>query len=1089
MGTSANTGASFTHTWVSGGTYVLEVTVSDGLGGISRQTVPVLVRDPLQTFSAVVSGGTADLSGVASSGTLLVAVGERGEIRCSVDGSLWSSRSIANAPNLNFEAVGWGGGCFVAVGGDYSQQSRAWFGVVYASRDGEVWTKVHSVPPSNEVFGSILRAVAYGDGRWVATGYGGTVVASEDGTNWNAETLPSLTPQDVVSGVAFGAGKFVAVGHVFSSDEQSGTPRVWTRFGAGWSLQALSGSGLSSWQDFRRISFVSDRWIAGGFHSKLRISRDGGVSFSSTRSEEEEMRFAVFSDEAFFVLASDGYVNSGAAVNPLPVGVVSFDGKNWSRLELSEELKAARAGTVFGGRVYAVGDGGRVWRTDSPLRMLRHPVSQTVSQFQSATFSALAAGSGALSYQWYWGDIPLPGETGMVLTVRGVNADVAGDYWVMVSDESGKAVPSLRATLSLGEPAGVNLVRGLESVGVVEGGGVVLRVECSFSSSPVTFVWRRNGIRLPPGGGDTLTLRGVGLEDEGWYEVRVVVGEAGSTQTLSSEAYVHVYPNGGSALRRRPFITRQPEGVVLMAGGLAELSAEAVDVPETSSGLSYQWLRDGRKLDGQTAPTLRIPHVKESDSGTYHVRISGEEGSVVSAPATVTVLGTRVASGAFFENPMPSGSRWIGEPFQIKPALVSGAVSFQWYRNGIALSGGTGAVLNVPPARMGAWDRFQLWVAGPDGAGTLSEASGLDTFDYSGWKGTFEGALRDVEGGIHGRATVTVSSGGVVSGAFFWQTMVHRFVGALGPGGEIAGDLRGWPLSIARYSVAMDWENGTVTVELGRAGGELHAAAACERAMVKRSNGLANLPFERPFSAECVVGSGSGVLQNYQGPLCVGGGRVERLGTAWIWGRMADGGMWTSASRWLIPGKAVCFGRVMNRPGPSAGWVGGMLAILPDSAEASLLEWTRPATAAAAIWKTGFSVRLEPVFSDYSPAALGGASPWASALGLNLVTRSPEGAEVTVPIDWSPATVALDAIPTEGAFAPLRLRLDKARGVVEGFSGEAGALGRYRWTGLLMQSGPGISPLIRGFVRRGEWIAPFECRPQTAPEAVRGAGK
>src|SRR6516162_9143776 len=59
------------------------------------------------------------------------------------------------------------------------------------------------------------------------------------------------------------------------------------------------------------------------------------------------------------------------------------------------------------------------------------PSDQTVCPGQTAQFSVSATGT-ALTYQWYFGNSQLIGQTSNVLTLNGVTAANAGAYRVVV---------------------------------------------------------------------------------------------------------------------------------------------------------------------------------------------------------------------------------------------------------------------------------------------------------------------------------------------------------------------------------------------------------------------------------------------------------------------------------------------------------------------------------------------------------------------------------------------------------------------------------------------------------------------------------
>ena len=82
-----------------------------------------------------------------------------------------------------------------------------------------------------------------------------------------------------------------------------------------------------------------------------------------------------------------------------------------------------------------------------------------------------------------------------------------------------------------------------------------------------------------------------------------------------------------------PVITNQPSPRVVSAGGSFTLS---VGVSGTGP-LQYQWRRNGVLLAGATNATLEISHTSLAQAGRYDVVVTGPEGTVVSAAASVLV--------------------------------------------------------------------------------------------------------------------------------------------------------------------------------------------------------------------------------------------------------------------------------------------------------------------------------------------------------------------------------------------------------------------------------------------------------------------
>jgi hypothetical protein len=84
---------------------------------------------------------------------------------------------------------------------------------------------------------------------------------------------------------------------------------------------------------------------------------------------------------------------------------------------------------------------------NTPPFILVQPQDRSALPGEIVVFKVVANGSVPLSYQWFFGPDPLPGETGPTLTVSFDFPDQGGDYRVVVSNDAG-SVTSDAATLS-----------------------------------------------------------------------------------------------------------------------------------------------------------------------------------------------------------------------------------------------------------------------------------------------------------------------------------------------------------------------------------------------------------------------------------------------------------------------------------------------------------------------------------------------------------------------------------------------------------------------------------------------------------------
>ncbi|MBM3851737.1 MAG: hypothetical protein FJ399_01125, partial [Verrucomicrobia bacterium] len=101
-----------------------------------------------------------------------------------------------------------------------------------------------------------------------------------------------------------------------------------------------------------------------------------------------------------------------------------------------------------------------------------------------------------------------------------------------------------------------------------------------------------------------------------------------------------------------PAIEVAPAAQSVAAGTTLRLTVTAAGAPAPN----YQWLRNGAPLGGATDATLVLLDLPPEQSGDYAVRVTNANGSVTSAPATLTVLrgplagayaGTIAGGGAF----------------------------------------------------------------------------------------------------------------------------------------------------------------------------------------------------------------------------------------------------------------------------------------------------------------------------------------------------------------------------------------------------------------------------------------------------------
>jgi hypothetical protein len=99
-------------------------------------------------------------------------------------------------------------------------------------------------------------------------------------------------------------------------------------------------------------------------------------------------------------------------------------------------------------------------------------------------------------------------------------------------------------------------------------------------------------------------------------------------------------------------ISSHPQNVIVVYGQEAKLEVRTEGLTQTCS---YQWYKDGRKLIAKTGKSMLIASTVDSDEGSYSCQITNPEGSIMSHPATITVVSVAPQSSSH----QPHGRRAV----------------------------------------------------------------------------------------------------------------------------------------------------------------------------------------------------------------------------------------------------------------------------------------------------------------------------------------------------------------------------------------------------------------------------------------------
>jgi uncharacterized delta-60 repeat protein len=210
----------------------------------------------------------------------------------------------------------------------------------------------------------------------------------------------------------------------------------------------------------------------------------------------------------------------------------------------------------------------RVYGQRADLAFLSVAPSRRVVLGTSTTLRVEAAGTSAVSYEWFRNGVLVPGATGPTLTLATFSAAQAGTYAVRITNASGTLTSAPIVVTGIGAPV---IVVPPASADLLSGADLTLSVEVD-GAGPFTYQWRRNGVDIPSATASSLALTNLQPAQAGDYSV-VVANSFGSIETEPATLTV----NTVSGVRDTTFtpnpsngqveqILRRPDGTLVVRG-------------------------------------------------------------------------------------------------------------------------------------------------------------------------------------------------------------------------------------------------------------------------------------------------------------------------------------------------------------------------------------------------------------------------------------------------------------------------------------------------------------------------------------------
>ncbi|MBK1830815.1 S8 family serine peptidase [Verrucomicrobiaceae bacterium R5-34] len=192
-----------------------------------------------------------------------------------------------------------------------------------------------------------------------------------------------------------------------------------------------------------------------------------------------------------------------------------------------------------------------------------------------------------------------------------------------------------------------------------------------------------------------------------WTSQVTFAAESGTTYYIAVDGY-RGDASGGILLNGFEagslVIVYQPSSRSVKLGDTVDFSVHGAG----SNTIQYQWYKNGTAISGARSNSLRIENVIASDFTTYYAILSDGTNTIQSNQVALTEL--RVAP-QIVVNPK-SRSVATGENLWLSPQVTGSApLTYQWYKDDVALTGETGVSLAITNAQVANNGHYHLEVS------------------------------------------------------------------------------------------------------------------------------------------------------------------------------------------------------------------------------------------------------------------------------------------------------------------------------------------------------------------------------------------
>src|SRR5213082_978086 len=385
------------------------------------------------------------------------------------------------------------------------------------------------------------------------------------------------------------------------------------------------------------------------------------------------------------------------------------------------------------------------------------PASQMVTAGQTATLTVTATGTAPVSYQWQMNGTAIGGATAASYTTPATTAADNGDQFTVVVSNAAGSMTSNAAVLTVTSAPVAPTITTQPASQTVSAGQTATFTVTATGTAPLSYQWQKNGTAIGAATAASYTTPATTAADNGDQFTVVVSNDAGSMTSRAAALTV-------SSVLVAPTITRQPASQMVSVGQTATFTVAATG----TAPLRYQWHKNGTAIGGATAASYTTPATTAADNGDqFTVVVSNAAGSVTSSAAALTVSSVLVAPTITRQPASQTVSTGQKATFTVT-ATGTAPLSYQWQKNGTAISGATAASYTTPATTAADnGDQFTVVVSNAVGSVTSRAAALTVSAVLVAPTITTQPASQTVTAGQ--RAAFTATATGTAPLSYQWQ--------------------------------------------------------------------------------------------------------------------------------------------------------------------------------------------------------------------------------------------------------------------------------------------------------------------------------